>query len=117
MSKEIKLIQKRDIILGVLDRWNDQYRGYEPGYVLGSRDERKSVGEIRKDLRALNLKTCSEADVDAAIGTTGWVENECDLCGKNFGITAQLGDEPVPRKGCHQDQGREDQEVIATHTE
>lgn len=88
------VIHKRDLILGVRDRWNEQYKTYDPMQVIGPRDHAEPVSVIRKRLSKLDLETCSEADVDKAIGVTEWAANKCDECGGNFETTIQVGNMP-----------------------
>lgn len=94
MNKEIKRITSREVILGVRKRWSDQYKDYDPEYELGSRHNREAVGVIRKRLKALDLETCTLADVDKAIGTENWADNECDVCGGNHDLVIRIGDDP-----------------------
>lgn len=94
MTKEIKVITQRDVILGVRAQWLNQYASYDPKDEIGVRDNREAVGVISKRVKALDLKTCSVADVDKAIGTTGWADNECDVCGKAHDRVVRIGDEP-----------------------
>jgi hypothetical protein len=94
MTKEIKVITQRDVILGVRAQWLSQYAAYDPKQEIGARGAREAVGVITKRVKALDLKTCSVADVDKAIGTTGWADNECDVCGKAHDKVVRIGDEP-----------------------
>lgn len=87
-------IQQRDIIREVRKRWMEQYKGTPADSLIGVRDNAEPVGVIRKRLAALDLETCSVADVDTALGTTGWVDNECDECSKSFPVVIRLGGEP-----------------------
>lgn len=72
----MELITQRGIIEGVLKRWEAQY---------GTGNDEKGYGinkdEIRLKLKALNLKTATAADVDAAIGNSSWTRLDCDECG------------------------------------
>lgn len=94
MTKEIKLITSREVILGVRKKWMQQYRDYRPEDEIGNRHNLESVGAITKRLKALDLKTCTVADVDKAIGTDNWADNECDVCGGNHEMVVRIGDEP-----------------------
>ncbi|MDO8421127.1 MAG: hypothetical protein Q7S99_03095 [Parvibaculum sp.] len=89
----MKIITQRDEILSVRKRFFEQYKNHSDNYVFWLSDP-KSIGESRAELSALNLETCSVADVDAAIGRAGWIENKCDICREDSPILIQLGDEP-----------------------
>lgn len=88
----MRVIHRRDVIRGARRRWIEQYRRYQddstPGWTRGT------FASIRKALAALDLETCSVADVDAAIGTTGWARNNCDQCGRDCASLVRIGDEP-----------------------
>lgn len=86
-------VHRRDIIRGVRKRWLDQYKHYANDDPLGWKKDH-TAGQIRKALAALDLETCSVADVDKAIGTTGWADNKCNECDKNFPVILQLGQTP-----------------------
>ena len=89
------LIEKRDVIRTVRDRWNNQYRGYQDDYMLGYKSDKKSVGDIRRGLEALDLETCTEKDINNVIGpNTNWASIDCDGCGKNVDLAVRLGQEP-----------------------
>jgi hypothetical protein len=90
--KEIAAIRSRDVIMDVRKKWSEQYKFYSPDDMIGRPQER--IGDINARLRKLDLKTCTVADVDAAIGTTGWADNECDLCGGNHELVVRVGDKP-----------------------
>lgn len=89
----ITVIQSRDIIRGVRDRWKRQYKHYADDYRVGW-GESLTAGEIRSRLDALDLETCSKADVDVALQTAHWASNDCDLCEKDVETTIRIGDEP-----------------------
>ena len=86
----MEIIEKRAIIMSVRDRWKEQYSHYKSDSQLGWTNGTKS--KVEAELDALDLTTCSEQAVDAAIGRAGWAENVCDECGKDF--------EKVIRFGC-----------------
>jgi hypothetical protein len=90
----IQTVTQREVIRGVRDRWLEQYKHYPDENRVGMGDRLRSVGSIRKALAALDLETCSVSDIDAAIGTTGWADNECDLCHQSQTLVIRLGDEP-----------------------
>lgn len=87
-----KPIYKRDIILNVRHRWLEQYAGYEDHRVVGWCP--KTASQIRKELAALDLTSCTSEDIDNAVGSAGWAKNECDGCEGDFPVTIQIGDEP-----------------------
>jgi hypothetical protein len=92
MTNGFRAIYLRDVIRGVRDRFNGQYREYRDGYRFPAG---KTVGEIKAALAGLNLDTCSRADVDEAMGTlTSWVSNACDECGAEHETLVRIGDEP-----------------------
>lgn len=86
-------IHRRDIIRGVRARWLDQYKNYRADQTLGFANGR-TVGVVRAALERLDLETCSAADVDAAIGASGWVKNGCDECDGDFPVLLRFGQEP-----------------------
>jgi len=91
---EPRLIQKRDIIRGVRDKWLRAYQSYADNYRVAWVDNR-TAGEIRRHLHALDLETCSEEDVNAAINAgSSWVSNDCDMCGQDAETTLRIGQEP-----------------------
>lgn len=91
--KEMKLVQQRDVIRGVRERWLHQYRYSKDSDMIGLHT-RRSVGEIRTRVQALDLETCSVDDVNQAIGASGWADNACDFCDGTHETTVQMGDEP-----------------------
>jgi hypothetical protein len=90
----MEIIQQRDIIREVHHRWTEQYKQYPADQKIGIREKAEPVGVIRKRLAALNLDVCSVADVDKALDTTGWADNECDECHKSFPVLVRLGGTP-----------------------
>lgn len=90
----MKIIVERDVIRTVRDRYMEQYKGYADDYMLGYGAGRRPCGESRKRLAALDLETCSRADVDAAIGNTGWASLTCDECGEDVERIVRIGQEP-----------------------
>ena len=87
----IRPVYRRDIIRGVRDAWNRQYADWDGSYRF---PDGCTVAEIRRGLEALDLETCSVEDVKAAMGTGGWVSNQCDACGQDFPVLLEIGDEP-----------------------
>src|SRR5258708_4418500 len=93
---EFKLCHKRGVIRGVRDKWLKQYKDWPDDRLVGV-DRRlaargRSVSDISNALAALDLETCSSADVDAAIGTGGWAKNACDHCNGDFEVILRLGE-------------------------
>lgn len=89
----ISIINRRDIILNVRDKWLGQYKHYKDDYHVGWGDQ-MPAGEIRKRLAALDLETCSPTDVDKALQSKNWASNECDLCGEDKEQLIRIGEEP-----------------------
>ncbi len=87
-----KVIQRRDVIREARQTWLNQYRDYSDEQALGWVG--RTAGDVRQALRALDLETCSQADIDNAIGTSGWAANSCDECGGDFPVLLRLGQEP-----------------------
>src|SRR4051812_22293846 len=88
----MKVIQRRDVIRGVRDRWNEQYGKWEGAALIGR--NREPVSAIRARLAALDLEKCSQADVDTAVGVDGWAKNKCDVCGRDVPVLMHIGEEP-----------------------
>ena len=89
MRKRMSLIYQRHIIKDVPARWREQYAG-DMRLPLWNGE---TPGDVAKRLSALDLNTCSSGDIDKAIGTTGWADNECDICKKSHPTVLHLGDE------------------------
>lgn len=90
---DMKVITKRQIILGVRDRWLEQYKHYADHYPVGW-SENLTAGEIRGRLAALDLTTCTSADVDEALQVKRWADNTCDFCDEDHEVILRIGDEP-----------------------
>lgn len=90
----MKIVTKRERIESVRDRWQKQYRHYSPDTLIGGGASREQVGVISRRLSKLDLSTCSEADVDAAIGVKKWASLRCDECLEDKDILMRMGDEP-----------------------
>lgn len=86
-----RVIIKRDLIRSVRNRWREQYQRD-----IADRTSPRHADRARVDdaLYRLDAETCSEADVDAAIGVSGWAANRCDFCDRNVDVLIQLGQEP-----------------------
>ncbi len=87
----MKVIIKRDHIMGVLDRWKHQYRGEQ---WIGTEKE-----EITKKLSKLDFKTASEQDIKDIIGNWGWTRLQCSECGENCEELVEF-EEQSYCKGC-----------------
>lgn len=95
----MKVVSRRDVILGVRDRWNEVYSDHDDNKVIGGADAEtppKSIVEIRVALAKLNLRTCSEDDIanaiGYAIGTRFWTCNFCSECGDDHEELLQFGE-------------------------
>ncbi len=86
----MKIIRKRDVIRGVLQRWDDAYGNMPNGWRL---HDGATVNEKRARIAALDLDTCASTDVDAAIGNTSWTCNCCDVCGEDVAVLVRIGEE------------------------
>lgn len=81
----MKLITERTMILGVVARWDEQYRHYLAG----------DKTEISKKLSALDLKTATAADVDGIIGNQSWtLPPACSECGRSAPVVIEVGQKP-----------------------
>lgn len=67
----MRIITKREIIKGVLERWKYQYPNENHG---------KDKLEITKKLSKLNLSRVSAKRVDEIIGNQSWTRLDCDEC-------------------------------------
>ena len=90
----MRIIIEREVIRTVRDRFMTQYKGYPSTYLLGFGAGRFAVGESRRRLAALDLETCSRAEVDVAVGTDGWASLTCDECGEAVERIVRIGQEP-----------------------
>jgi hypothetical protein len=89
----MKLIHERDIIRGVRDRWREQYANYDAKHVLfANQRSGRTIGQTAAMLEALDLDTCSKADVDAILPR--WADNNCDECGEHKKVLVNFGQEP-----------------------
>jgi len=93
-NARMRIIRRRDLIRSVRDRFYRQHQDTPDDYRFPFFPRRYTVGEIRANLSALDLETCTRDDVTAAMGTDGWTECACDVCGEDVGAIIQLGDEP-----------------------
>jgi hypothetical protein len=99
MSDNIKTLTRREVIRNVRKRWNQQYSHCDDGYEIGIPKE--PISTIKARLRKLNLETCSAADVDEAIGTTGWAANECYVCEADVEVTICFSEHWGGEKSMH----------------
>lgn len=77
----MKLMTERGQILGVAERWADQYGGEK--------------GEIHAALVALNKETATADDVKQIIGNGSWVmKPACDECDIETWDVVQMGEPP-----------------------
>lgn len=89
----MKVIQRRDVIRRLRDRFNEQYK--DDAFVFRfARAAPETVAQVKARLALLDLETCSVGDVDKAMGSTGWADMECDECGTNSPALVHLGSEP-----------------------
>lgn len=89
-----RAVHRRDIIKDVRAKWLHQYKNYADTHRFPLTTGGRTVGEINAALARLDLETCSSADIDAAIGTTGWASNACDECETDCATLVRIGDEP-----------------------
>ena len=80
----MRLRTTRDVLLGVLSRWERQYPRTRNG-------DYAWVGPTRAKLKALDFATCSKGDVDEIIGNTSWTENQCSECEKEVPAVVEIG--------------------------
>ena len=92
----MRIIQRRDVIRSVPEKFNEQYRGSADDRLIGIGDGRRTVGSIREALAQLDLETCSAADIGVAMGQpgSGWAVNRCNECGEDSPILIHIGDDP-----------------------
>lgn len=86
----MQLLTRRMMIMNVVEAWAAQYGDYPPDYLL---NDGMSPHEILKELKKLDLETCSEKDVLDIIGRecTGWTRpTRCYECGDDNEEIAQL---------------------------
>jgi len=91
----IRLVTVREVIRVVrkhfLEQFDSNYK-YPDSHHFSA--WRRSLGEARAALAALDLETCTREDVNNAIGATGWADNSCDECHRHFDVLVRIGDEP-----------------------
>ncbi len=89
--RRIYTITVRDVILTVRERHKEQYAQYADDWEYGY-PVRHPIGRDRKALAALDLATCSAADVHKIL--PGWAELTCDICKSSAPALVHMGDEP-----------------------
>lgn len=87
----MEILHERDVIRSARDRWLEQYKRDADSEVF---PHGRTRGQVREALAALDLETCARADVDAAIGVTGWAGLRCDECGETPSMVIRFGEEP-----------------------
>ena len=90
----MRIVELREEIRSVRERWRRNYSTYSRGHRFPMAAGGLTVGDIAAALSRLDLETCSVADVDAAIGRSGWAELKCDECNTPQERVVRLGDEP-----------------------
>lgn len=73
---DFEVLTKREVIQGVPERWKQQYFGLD-GWRSTRADNREDTYHA---LKALDLASCTEADIEAVIGNRSWTRLECDGC-------------------------------------
>jgi hypothetical protein len=70
-----RVIERRDIIVNVLERYRQQYT--DPTMKLAGG---KTAGETAQGLASLDLQTATVTDVAAVIGNDSWTALTCNVC-------------------------------------
>ena len=80
----MKLITLRSQVLGVVDRWKEQY----------PKAKGDKLGILRK-LEALDLKKAIPEDLEHIIGNSSWAcPTKCRECNKYFDVAVEVGEPP-----------------------
>ena len=79
---DIKVVTKRDVILSVAQRWNNQYRSKQ-----WDGTDKRAIGQA---IRALDLLTATEDDVASIIGNRSWTRLQCDQCEREVERVVQI---------------------------
>jgi len=79
----MRLITQRGLIQEVVKRWEQQYP-----------ERTGEKAEIRKKLKALNLKTATAEAIEKIIGNHSWTTIICDECGRDTDQAVEVGQEP-----------------------
>lgn len=78
---------KRDRIMAAPRAYHEAYqKHYGTPFLSGGVDPYETTLKLRK----LNLATCGEEDVAAAIGNSSWTDLTCDLCGVDSPLLVNL---------------------------
>lgn len=88
----MKITTKREAIIAARKNFERQYADFPQGHRFGEKGP--TVGEARKALKSLDTDSCSEADINAAIGAEGWAAHRCDECGEDRELLMHYGDTP-----------------------
>lgn len=100
MSGAMRLVTRRDRIRGVAAAWAHQYRRFIHGpnedlpTLHGASGPRRTKREILGFLQALDVETCTEADVTACIGNSSWTYLRCTECKTDPEVALVLNPEP-----------------------
>lgn len=93
----MKIITKRQTIAAARASWLAQYERY-PDRQLPGWNKNITFGAIRQNLSALDIATCSAADINDAIGLGAqgnWASIECDECERDVPVLVRIGEEPA----------------------
>jgi hypothetical protein len=90
----MRKITERDMIREVREKHTRQYGAWSRDSTVYPLEGPVQIGTIRDRLKALDLETCSAADVDKAIGRSGWAELKCDACDTPVKKIVRIGAEP-----------------------
>ncbi len=89
----MKLVYRRDVIRAVRESWLRQYQ-YRPADEVPTWAQKRTIGDIRAAIKALDLETCSPSDIDKALGTKGWASHTCDECSADLEVLIRFGSDP-----------------------
>lgn len=87
----MKVMTQREAIRTVPGRFKEQYAHYPAKFQF--KKDGKTVSEIQAALDAMNLETCSAADIDRAIGISGWASIDCDECRQPADRVVRVGND------------------------
>lgn len=88
----MKVITERNAIKQAREHWKDSYARDSADRKTGWCS--KTFGQIRTDLDALDIDSCSVEDLAQALGTTGWGLIKCDECGERQNKLVRMGEKP-----------------------
>lgn len=89
----MQIIKLRDIIRDAPSRWMKQY-SLSADHAPLSWNGAETYGDVRRRLSALDLETCSQADIERAIGRPDWASLICDECQFEREHVIRIGQEP-----------------------